>query len=88
MCERVCLLGLPPYKLVFVCCCLVKLCAALHLIARSCKGSLYVKNNIPSQVWLARCKALDTQVAIKMVDLELHENNLVDCPTCLRLCLE
>ena len=40
-----------------------------------------------SQVWLARCKPFEAQVAIKMVDLEIHENNLVGGPTCLSLCL-
>lgn len=39
-----------------------------------------------SQVWLARCKPFDAQVAIKMVDLEIHENNLVRGPTCFTLC--
>ena len=39
-----------------------------------------------SQVWLARCKPFDAQVAIKMVDLEIHESNLVRGPTCLTLC--
>ncbi len=33
------------------------------------------------QVWLARCKPLDVKCAVKLVDLEKHEANLVryDC---------
>ncbi|KAK9825854.1 hypothetical protein WJX81_004204 [Elliptochloris bilobata] len=36
-----------------------------------------VGSGASAQVWLARCKPLDIQLAIKLLDLELHENNLM-----------